>query len=200
MPPDLLNDLRDIHEPLAPGFWPPAPGWWVVLGLGLVVLLLGTFAVRHWLRRRATLRAPYLAAEQHIHHAARQHAAGEIDARALADAINDVMKRVLVRVELRRDEATATGDDWQQALEARFPRPELATLGHALGSDARFRRDFDADVSGLTIAALEALHQAARERTAIGRPAIRALRHALDAVSSTVAAQAAKLQRAFART
>lgn len=194
MSPDLLSDLRDIHEPIAPGLWPPAPGWWLVLGLGVVALVLGTLLARRWVRLRAALRAPYVAAERYVRLAARQHAAGEIDARAFADRISDVLKRVLLRVELHQPTAIAAGDGWTQALAERFPQPELAALGDALGN-ARFRRHFDANVTGLATIAIDALQRAARQRTALVRPALRVLRRRLTAVSATVAAQATKLQR-----
>lgn len=194
MPPDLLSDLRDIHEPIAPGFWPPAPGWWLVFGLGIVALVLGTLLARRWMRHRAALRAPYIAAERHVRLAARQHATGEIDIRALADRISDVLKRVLVRVEGRERSTTAAGDAWTHALTERFPQPELAELGKALG-EARFRPRFDADATGLATAAIDALQMAARERTALVRPALRVPRRVLAAASATVATQTAKLQR-----
>ena len=194
MPPDLLSDLRDIHEPAVPGFWPPAPGWWLVFALGVAALVLAALLAKRWLRHRAALRAPYVAAESHIRLAARQHAAGEIDARALADRISDVLKRVLVRVERREGSATAAGDAWTQALAERFPQSEVAALGEALGN-ARFRRRFDADATALTIAAIGALQSAARERTALVRPALRVLRRVLAQASATVTAPAAKLQR-----
>ena len=194
MSPDLLNDLRDIHEPIAPGFWPPAPGWWLVFGVGVVVVVVGALLARRWVRHRVGLRAPYVAAERHVRLAARQHAAGEIDARAFADRISDVLKRVLVRVERRERTASAAGDGWTQALAERFPQPELAALGDALG-DARFRPHFDADVTGLATTAIDALQRAARERTALVRPALRVIRRVLARASATVAAQATKLQR-----
>lgn len=45
--------LRDIHLPAPPPWWPPAPGWWL-LGLSLLVLLLlATWLLaRTWRRRR----------------------------------------------------------------------------------------------------------------------------------------------------
>ncbi|GJM06542.1 MAG: hypothetical protein DHS20C10_02760 [marine bacterium B5-7] len=37
MTPDLLQQLRDIHEPAAVSWWPPAMGWWLVLGAIIIV-------------------------------------------------------------------------------------------------------------------------------------------------------------------
>jgi hypothetical protein len=45
-------DLRDIHAPPLPGFWPPAPGWWVLAILLMTLLAAGLL----WLRRRYRVR------------------------------------------------------------------------------------------------------------------------------------------------
>ena len=49
--------LRDIHLPVAPGWWPPAPGWWLLGGLLLAMLAAGgVMAWRRARRRHALLR------------------------------------------------------------------------------------------------------------------------------------------------
>jgi hypothetical protein len=36
--PQQALQLRDIHLPGNPGWWPPAPGWWLVAVIGLALL------------------------------------------------------------------------------------------------------------------------------------------------------------------
>ncbi len=41
--------LRDIHLPAEPGWWPPAPGWWILAVLVLALLAWTThIALRHY--------------------------------------------------------------------------------------------------------------------------------------------------------
>ena len=46
-------ELRDIHLPADPSWWPPAPGWWLLAFLCLAILALaGIWLRRRWIRRR----------------------------------------------------------------------------------------------------------------------------------------------------
>ncbi len=46
---DPLAQLRDLHLPAEPGWWPPAIGWWLLL-IAAIVLLIFTvrWAHHHW--------------------------------------------------------------------------------------------------------------------------------------------------------
>ncbi len=57
MPVDPLAELRDIHLPVAPGWWPPAPGWWVLAVLAIAALVVAALLLRVWMRRRRPRRA-----------------------------------------------------------------------------------------------------------------------------------------------
>ena len=48
-----LQQLRDVHLPLEPGWWPPAPGWWLLICSCIVaVFFLGLTAWRGHKRKR----------------------------------------------------------------------------------------------------------------------------------------------------
>ncbi len=49
--------LRDIHLPAAPGFWPPAPGWWLLAAIVLAVLGVTLWKLRQLRRQRRRHRA-----------------------------------------------------------------------------------------------------------------------------------------------
>ncbi|MFQ6312974.1 DUF4381 domain-containing protein [Lysobacter capsici] len=43
--------LRDVHNTLAPSWWPLAPGWWMVIG-ALALIAVALYALRRWRERR----------------------------------------------------------------------------------------------------------------------------------------------------
>lgn len=45
-----LDQLRDIHLPAPVSIWPPAPGWWMLIILGFVLLLVGFWIYRRFIR------------------------------------------------------------------------------------------------------------------------------------------------------
>lgn len=43
MQTELLNNLRDIHLPEEPGWWPLAPGWWILIAVAVIAICLVLF-------------------------------------------------------------------------------------------------------------------------------------------------------------
>jgi hypothetical protein len=104
-------DLRDVHAPPLPGFWPPAPGWWVAAALltGLLVYV----AVRLF---RAYRR-----------HRQRQQVLGILDglvagytkedAVGFVTGVSMLLRRVALRRFPRRQVAVVFGADWCRFLD-----------------------------------------------------------------------------------
>ncbi len=102
--------LRDIHLPAEPGWWPPAPGWWVVAAL-LLALLAWTarIALRHYRL-----------------HKQRQHILAMLDTltqrpddaspQAIAE-ISTLLRRLALMRYPRQQVAALTGADWLQFLD-----------------------------------------------------------------------------------
>ena len=92
--------LRDVHEGLAPAWWPPAPGWWILLagGLAMAAILAGMIVARH--RRNAYRRAALAALD-----------------RADAGDISTVLKRAALAAWPRTEVASLTGADWLAFLD-----------------------------------------------------------------------------------
>ena len=136
--------LRDVHEGLAPAWWPPAPGWWMVLGA--VVAVAAWFAWRALRRRRR--RAMIL------------RLFDETVAQAATPSLQVAAMSELLRRAARRKHANAytlDGEDWLRFLDAGLPQPVFAAGAGALLRDGGFRADVSAHEA-------EALRIVARER------------------------------------
>jgi hypothetical protein len=142
---DLLQQLRDIHVPAPPGWWPPAPGWWLVAMLALVVvILLARTAWHAWTRRRPIRRTRELHAVL-----VRQLEDGTFAGATYAHACNELLKRLFVHG-LGIDAARRLADDrWLAMLDRALGAPEFSQgAGRALGN-TRFARAPEIDTDAL---------------------------------------------------
>ena len=145
MQPDALAQLRDIHLPTEPAWWPPAPGWWLLalLTLAAVVFFLQR-AIRAHRRQRPLRRAVQL--YEAIYTDCR---AGKLSPNAYANASNALLKRLLIHG-LGVDAARRASDAaWLNMLDE-----YLGDTGFSEGPGAglgnrRFKPEAEIDVDGL---------------------------------------------------
>ena len=119
-------DLRDIHLPAEPSWWPPAPGWWLLAALVLVAIVVAVWTWRRQRRLRGCRQQVLHELEQLI----RQHRDDGSPERLLRD-LHHLLRRVA-----RRHDPRATrqqGMAWRQTL-ARVP-VDAATLDRLCALD-----------------------------------------------------------------
>lgn len=115
MEPDLLQQLKDIHLPAEPLWWPPAPGWWL---LALALICCFAWAILQ-LRQAVLRRRPIKLARRYYDEVFATYQRGEIDASAYLDQTNELLKRLYVHG-LHDDEARRANDaSWLAYLDAR---------------------------------------------------------------------------------
>ncbi|HQX93800.1 MAG: DUF4381 domain-containing protein [Thermomonas sp.] len=118
--------LRDVHEGVAPAWWPPAPGWWLLLGaIVIVATLLGWRAAAKRRRREAILRL-FDDALAHAGTPAQQVA-----------AMSELLRRAARRKHAGADRLL--GDEWLRFLDEGMPRPVFSTGAGRLLGDGGFR-------------------------------------------------------------
>lgn len=108
-PPEL--NLRDIHAPPLPEFWPPAPGWWIAVAAvtGLLVFV-SLYGYRRYRRHRQCRRV--LAALEDL--AADYSAA---NASGFVTGVSGLLRRVALLRFPRRQVAALFGVDWCRFLD-----------------------------------------------------------------------------------
>jgi len=135
--------LRDIHLPADPGFWPLAPGWWILIVLFLIVLY---FVMKKINKNRQVKRTIRLLQNNllQMREAFNQHK----DKHKLAVEISDLLKR-FVRHVLKDSQATAlTGNDWIDYLNNKMGSDVFNEFKQEL-TQAQYSPNIDFDVSKL---------------------------------------------------
>ncbi len=102
-------ELRDIHLPAGPGFWPPAPGWWLLFALLL--------AVAFWLGRLGWGQYRRLRRRQRILLELDRLENAGLHGPALIAAVSALLKRVALSRYPRIEVAALTGEAWVAFLD-----------------------------------------------------------------------------------
>ncbi|MEJ2090486.1 MAG: DUF4381 domain-containing protein, partial [Gammaproteobacteria bacterium] len=91
MQPDLLQQLKDIHLPPDPTWWPPAPGWWLLA----LVAAAGLYYAIQFLRQAIERRRPIRRARAIYQELYSSYEKGLIDERTYLHQANELLKRLL---------------------------------------------------------------------------------------------------------
>lgn len=158
--PELLTQLRDIHEPAAPSFWPLPIGWWIAAALALVMLTICILLVVQEQRRKR----PYARIRSAAEELNQNRASGEIDALEYATSINLLFKELVIRIEGQDEAASMHGSSWLDFLAERFNDREFVEgAGRCLGSERYLPMSFSDE--GLQELVHKTLRRAAPLRT-----------------------------------
>ncbi len=140
--------LRDIHLPPAPPFWPPAPGWWIVAAVLLALLAWGGQAAWRQLRlrrRRQRVMAVLARLESGL--------ASDRSPASLAQ-ISVLLRRLALMRFPRAKVATLTGNAWLRFLDESGGQGRFADgPGRVLGSGP-YQRALPADLDIVGLVAL----------------------------------------------
>ena len=141
MQPDLLQQLRDIHLPADPAWWPPAPGWWL-LALGVLGLLIWLGSKLRAAYRR---RQPFKLARQYYDDIYTAFARGEIDGPAYLQQTNELLKRLFIHG-VGDDRARSANDaHWLAYLDEQSASTNFTNGPGSQLSNQRFQPSPDAD-------------------------------------------------------
>lgn len=142
MQADPLQQLRDIHVPAEPSWWPPAPGWWLVAGLCLAAAL---WLARRWQARRQR-HAPLRQAQALYEELHANYLAGNIDDARYVHNTNALLKRLLIHTQAQQEAGAASDDAWLRLLDDVIDGDDFTQGPGSVLGNSRFARTVTLDV------------------------------------------------------
>ena len=141
---DPLANLRDIHLPTMPGFWPPAIGWWLLVIATIITVSLIIFRIyKYWKDNRYRREAI-----REINQLLIEYNRGWSTSQYIVD-LQYLLKRVALTCYPRTDVAHLTGESWVAFLD-QTSRSHDFSMGKGQSLiDGHYLKDPDIDVEAL---------------------------------------------------
>lgn len=140
----ILAQLRDVHIPEAPGWWPPAVGWWLIF---FAVVIPASIFAHRWLKHRRQNQCPAWHALNALDDLWDEYES-ERDASRTVQQISALMRRTAMSLDKRAEVAALTGDAWLEWLDRHAPGKLFTDSGRPL-AEAPYRRASPAEVESL---------------------------------------------------
>lgn len=151
-------ELRDIHLPADPSWWPPAPGWWVLLGIVLVLVAVALILLRKWQRRRRW-RVRVMSELDSI----AAHQQRETDPVRVVAEVSQLLRRASRLLDTAAP--SLHGEAWLRFLDGPLEGTDFSDgIGRVL-LEGPYRRDLDMDTDALLALARRWLQRVVAERS-----------------------------------
>lgn len=146
-PVEQTLQLRDVHLPASPDFWPPAPGWWIVALLAAVSLIwIGVRLIGFW-RRKSLQREIF----RLLNDLSKTEPDDQIP--IFLASVSTLLRRVALLKYPRNKVAPLTGKDWLSFLDAQGGEGQFVNgVGCVLEAGA-YTRNSTVDQHGLLLLA-----------------------------------------------
>ncbi len=152
-PVNPIDNLRDIHLPADPGWWPPAPGWWLIAIVCLAVLFCAVRSITLWYQRAEIIRE-FRAQLQAV--PLEELNTPEEKQSAIA-AISSLIKRYCVALLGRSSVASLHGSPFLELLDKISASTQFSEGPGRLLADGAYRPESNGDVKALKEVALQKL-------------------------------------------
>lgn len=136
-------ELRDIHVPTDPGYWPLAPGWWAII---IIALILAYFLFKKIEKMRQINKVNKLMQQELF--TIRESYSKHNDKHKLAIDISNLLNRFVRHVLGDSNASSLTGNDWISYLNSRVQTQVFDDFKNEL-TKAQYSRKVDFDASRL---------------------------------------------------
>lgn len=133
--------LRDIHLPDAPGYWPLAPGWWIVL----VILILISYLLIRWYRAYHKKNSTVRLIQDQLHSIRKEYESHKNKHQFAVDA-SMLLKRFVRHILKDSDAVSLTGKNWMSYLNSRSGKDLFSGFDKEL-NQAPYEATVEYDVS-----------------------------------------------------
>lgn len=145
MQPDLLQQLRDLHLPTDPSWWPPAPGWWLLAAL----LVAGVVVAIRKLQQAQRRRRPFRQARDLYAAVYADFQAGNINSSDYLNRSNELLKRLVIFGIGENRARQANDTEWLALLDSLTGSQAFTSGAGAPLGNQRFSSSPEADIEAL---------------------------------------------------